>query len=143
MRLTYSFNFIYKVPNTLLMATNLLCLTVQQVSTIADAVYRVEGGVHTKHPYGIMCQISNPRHTCCVTINHAFKDWRRLGDTNNFIDFLANRYCPMQCDPVGNRNWKHNMHSILERSQSKSHAKPPRQPEIKANNRLAAMAQGR
>lgn len=46
------------------------------------------------------------------------KHHKRFGDekvTAEFIDSLANRYCPAAVDPEGNRNWKKNVRFWFEK----------------------------
>ena len=82
---------------------------------IADAIFRTEGGTHTRHPYGIIrkFQDTTPRQACLNTIRHAMKDYHYSHCERAFIYFLADRYCPPGADPAGNRNWKANMVAIL------------------------------
>ena len=103
---------------------------------IANAIFRVEGGNKTKHPYGIMGHYTtDPRHVCIVTINHAWKDFEGKNGmtvsastrhsnqsvkvdevvTLPFIQFLGSRYCPPSCDPVGHRNWTNNVWRIINK----------------------------
>lgn len=35
--------------------------------------------------------------------------WQKAGKPSDFIIFLADRYCPKECDAVGNKNWKKNV----------------------------------
>lgn len=80
---------------------------------IADAIYRVEGGEHTSHPYGILSvKTDNPRKVCITTIRRNFERWQKSRETN-FFEFLGNRYCPPSVDQKGNHNWKSNIISIL------------------------------
>jgi len=36
--------------------------------------------------------------------------WRKAGKPSCFINYLADRYVPRECDPVGNYYWKRNVH---------------------------------
>lgn len=89
------------------------------VSNIVDAIYRVEGGAKTKHPYGILSvhtsSKSEAREVCARTVRHAERDFRydEKASDRMFITFLADRYCPASADPQGNKNWKVNMIRIL------------------------------
>jgi len=80
---------------------------------LADAIYRAEGGARAKVPYGIMSvkvrNAAEARAVCIRTIEHAWCDYAAAADTRPFIHFLADRYCPPSVDPIGNRNWKHNV----------------------------------
>ena len=79
---------------------------------LADSIFIAEGGAKTAHPYGIMQTYRNttPRQACINTIKH------RLGTNtldDKFVLRLADTYCPPSVDPIGNRNWKHNVIKIL------------------------------
>ena len=82
---------------------------------IVSAIYRVEGGAHTKHPYGIMhiYKHTTPHDACLNTVIHAERDYKCVEVDRAFIYYLADRYCPPSIDSVGNRNWKNNMVRIL------------------------------
>ena len=78
----------------------------QQFGRIVNAIYIVEGGEHTKHPYGILSvKTDNPRHVCLVTVYHNHVRWQNAGSHGDFLDYLADVYCPPSADPQGNRNW--------------------------------------
>lgn len=46
------------------------------------------------------------------------KNRGRWDGNGDFIDFLADRYCPIECDPVGNKNWKRNVKYFTEWSRN-------------------------
>jgi len=82
---------------------------------IANAIYKAEGGAHTRHPYGILTKYKHttPRQACLNTIRHAHRDWDGKGD---FLAFLQKRYAPVGVanDPTGlNRNWLSNVRFFL------------------------------
>ena len=84
---------------------------------LADVIYRIEGGPHTKWPYGIRCHRHTPlvaRRMCINTVNNSYATWLDRGRPGDFLDFLADRYCPPSCDPVGNKNWKRNIRKVLK-----------------------------
>lgn len=85
---------------------------------IADAIYRAEGGAHTRFPYGVMSvkasDASQARHICFVTIQNNWQRWQAAGSHGDFLDFLADRYCPPSVDPQGNANWKRNVKFFLK-----------------------------
>jgi hypothetical protein len=81
---------------------------------VADAIWRVEGGSSTHYPYGIKSvATSNPRRVCLNTIRNNYARWQKAGSHGEFLDYLADRYCPASCDCIGNRNWHHNIHALL------------------------------
>lgn len=88
-------------------------------SAIADAIYRAEG---PHKPYGILsvrCEGKKEcRKVCLNTVRNTHRRWVKRGRRGNFIDFLADRYCPPSVDPVGNRNWKRNVKKILHKKKS-------------------------
>jgi hypothetical protein len=81
---------------------------------VVQAIWRVEGGNHTSHAYGIKSvHTHNPHQVCLNTVNHALKDYRLHHVDRAFIYFLADRYVPASVDKQGNINWKCNMIRIL------------------------------
>ena len=84
---------------------------------LADAIYWAEGGPKTRWPYGITSvkvrDAAHARKVCLTTIRNNWSRWERAGRPGNFIDFLADRYCPPSADPAGNRNWKRNVRFFL------------------------------
>ena len=102
--------------------TNILHLAatlcyVLNTEQLADAIFKIEGGKATKWPYGIKCHRHTPlvaRRMCIRTVDHSYVEWSKLGKPGDFLDFLADRYCPPSCDPVGNKNWKRNIRKVLK-----------------------------
>jgi hypothetical protein len=85
-----------------------------RANQIADAIYKVEGGSKTKHPYGILSvKTSNPRQVCLNTIRNNYIRWQKSGSKGDYLDYLANIYCPKSADPQGNKNWKVNIHKLV------------------------------
>ena len=82
---------------------------------VVAAIYRVEGGTNTSHPYGVMTHYkhTSPHDACLNTVNHALRDYKCVAVDRAFIYYLADRYCPPSVDKVGNKNWKNNMVRIL------------------------------
>ena len=82
---------------------------------VVQAIYQTEGGVKTSHPYGVLThyQHTTPHDACLNTVNHALRDYSLHHVDRSFIYFLASRYCPSSCDPVGHKNWEVNMVRIL------------------------------
>ena len=82
------------------------------ISNTVDAIYLAEGGAKTSHPYGVMSvKTDNPRQVCAQSVVNNFKRWNKQGC---FIDFMADRWCPVKSDQIGNRNWKQNLKSLLK-----------------------------
>jgi hypothetical protein len=85
------------------------------VEQVVAAIYQVEGGSHTHHPYGIKSvRTSNPRRVCENTVRHALHDYKPHRVDRGFVYYLADRYCPSSSDKQGNLNWKVNMVRILK-----------------------------
>lgn len=103
----------------LFIATSVLASTPmpdERANQIADAIYKVEGGNKTKHPYGILSVKTNdPRKVCINTIKNNYVRWQKTGSKGDYLDYLADVYCPKSADPVGNKNWKKNIHKFLDK----------------------------
>lgn len=85
-----------------------------QANRIADAIYKVEGGSKTKHPYGILSvKTSNPRQVCINTVKNNYIRWQKEGSHGQYLDYLADVYCPKSADQIGNKNWKKNIYKLL------------------------------
>ena len=86
-----------------------------QANKIADCIYKIEGGAKTKWPYGIMSvKTTNPRQVCINTVKNNFIRWQAAGSKGDYLEFLADRYCPASADPVGHANWLRNIHKFLD-----------------------------
>jgi hypothetical protein len=82
---------------------------------IVENIYKLEGGPKTKWPYGIKSiKTNNPKQICWNTVVNNYKRWENAGKTNNYLDFLADRYCPPKDDKIGNIRWKRNIHLMLD-----------------------------
>jgi hypothetical protein len=85
-----------------------------KANQIADAIYKIEGGANTKWPYGIKSiKTSNPRQVCINTIRNNYVRWQKSGSRKDYLDFLADVYCPQSADFKGNANWKANIHKMI------------------------------
>ena len=86
------------------------------IDKLADAIYKVEGGAKTKHPYGILSiKTKDPRKVCKNTIRNNFARWEKAGRPNSYLEFLASRYAPIGSgnDPKNlNKNWLGNLKKI-------------------------------
>ena len=88
------------------------------VQRIADAIYKIEGGKKTKYPYGV--KSINTKHNavkariiCINTIVNTHKRWIAENKPIDFLDYLANRYCPPTSDSIGNRRWRANIRKYV------------------------------
>lgn len=50
-----------------------------------------------------------------ATIVKNHQRWKNAGRPGDFINFLADRYCPASVDPEGNKNWKRNVRFWFEK----------------------------
>jgi hypothetical protein len=93
-------------------------LTDKEASRIVDAIYRVEGGPKAKVPYGILSipvrDAAHARRICTNPVQNNHDRWVKAGRPGEYLDFLADRYCPPSADLTGNRNWKRNIRAILK-----------------------------
>lgn len=81
---------------------------------VVNAIFIVEGGTKTKYPYGIKSvKTSNPRQVCLNTVRNNWIRWQKTGAKGDFLDFLADRYCPQTVDYQGNVRWKRNIHKLI------------------------------
>jgi hypothetical protein len=91
-------------------------LTPAEQGRIADAIYKAEGGPNARVPYGILSMKvkgkAHARQVCLTSIRLNYERWQASGYTN-FVNFMADRWCPRSADPVGNRNWKKNVSHFL------------------------------
>jgi hypothetical protein len=90
-----------------------------EANRIVDAIYRVEGGAKAKVPFGILSvrvsSLEEARRVCYRTVQNNHDRWVRSGRRGEYLDFLADRYCPPSDDPKGNRNWKKNVRAFLSK----------------------------
>lgn len=86
---------------------------------IADSIYVAEGGAKAKKPYGILSVAVSgepeARRVCLNTIRNNWTRWEAAGSQGPYVTFLANRYCPVASDPIGNRNWIRNVNAGLKK----------------------------
>ena len=84
----------------------------EMANKMADAIFKVENS--KSHPYGIMIKTSDPRRVCINTIKNNYVRWQNAGSPGEYVDYLADKYCPKSSDPVGNKNWKKNIRKFLK-----------------------------
>ena len=85
---------------------------------IVNAIYRAEGGMKTRHPYGILAKYKHttPRQACFNTVRSARQRFAKQAAEGDFVVFLARTYCPIGAanDPGGlNRHWIKNVKYFL------------------------------
>jgi hypothetical protein len=98
----------------------MLALNAPSNEQIADAIYKAEGGAKAKVAYGILSvRVKNEaeaRQVCLRTIRNNRARWIKAGRPGEYINFLADRYCPPSVDKIGNINWKHNVKYFLRKN---------------------------
>lgn len=90
---------------------------------VVDAIYWAEGGVTTRHPFGVLsvkCEgYDECRQVCFNTVRNNWFRWEMQGAQGDFIKYLAGVYCPVGADndPRGlNRHWVGNVQKRLDNS---------------------------
>lgn len=100
------------------MPANAQELASARVNQIVNGIYKVEGGARAKSPYGILsvkCKDKEEcRKICAKTVKNTWQRWNKAGKPGAFLNYLADRYCPISADPKGNRNWKHNIKKLIK-----------------------------
>lgn len=84
------------------------------------AIYIIEGGAKTKHPYGILAKYktTTPKQACINTVKHKYRDWVAKGQQGAFTAYLGSKYCPIGSDTDNGtcKNWVPNLEYYLARS---------------------------
>ena len=67
------------------------CAYSYTINNYANAIYKAEGGLKTKHPYGIMVKYrhTTSRQACINTIKHRLSIYNRLRLKTGFTAFLG------------------------------------------------------
>jgi len=103
------------LASILLLAATIACRASVDAGKLADAIYLAEGGSKARVPYGVLSvRVSSKaeaRRICLASIRNNQKRFGRVSDAE-FIRRMADRWCPIAADPVGNRNWKRNVAAI-------------------------------
>lgn len=85
------------------------------INKIVNCIYIIEGGSKTKFPYGIKSLDTKgnkdaARKVCYNTVAKTYANWTNSTNRNkDFLEVLANKYCPAKTDKQGNINWKKNI----------------------------------
>jgi hypothetical protein len=94
-------------------------LTANQVNSLTDAICKAEGGAKAKSPCGVLSvkvkSEAEARHVVENTIRNNYDRWTKAGAKGDFVDFLADKYCPPSADPKGNKNWKRNVKKLWKK----------------------------
>ena len=89
-----------------------------QANKIADAIYIIEGGRKTHHPYGVLGKWhKSPRTICINTIKHQYRNWAKSGRKMAFTAYLGHVYAPVGCNnDVGtNKYWISNLNWYIQK----------------------------
>lgn len=89
------------------------------IEKLANAIYLAEGGDKTNFPYGIKSIETKGNkeyaHKICLnSIRNNIKRWHKAGEPEEFIDFMARRYCPIS-DSSMNYSWPKNVKYFYNR----------------------------
>jgi hypothetical protein len=86
------------------------------------ALFVCEGGTNTAFPYGIKDGHHHSRAQArVIAINtlHHIESAYRLWPHGDYVVYVADWWCPEECDPKGNRNLRANLKKILNKESSK------------------------
>ena len=83
-------------------------LPAKEVARIRSAIWFAEGGDDAVYPYGVKsvhCDtVLQARRVCENSIRNNWERWNESGKTNEFLPFMAARYCPFD-----QSNWTKNV----------------------------------
>lgn len=91
---------------------------------LATAIWYSEGGARAVKPYGILSvKVSGAeeaRRVCLRTIANNRVRWQKAGAKGDYLEFLANRYCPVgaENDNGTNKYWLKNVRYYLSRMEA-------------------------
>lgn len=85
------------------------------ILSLVHAIYVTEGSNHTAWTYGIKTHYvhTSPKQACINTVKHYCMDHSIVKIDKQMIEGLAEKYCPVECDPMGYKHWIINMERIL------------------------------
>jgi len=89
---------------------------------LCRAIFQAEGGHRAQYLYGIRSvpysDVLDARQICLNTIRNNKKRFMRQAEYDDYLEFLASRYCPIgaENDPTGlNQHWIKNVQYFYER----------------------------
>lgn len=92
-------------------------LSCPYAETMADSIFRAEGGKKARKPYGVLSiPVTSEAHARRITLNsirNNWKRWERAGKPHDFISYMGKRWCPPSADPIGHKNWVRNVRAYL------------------------------
>ena len=84
---------------------------------VVDAI-RVAEGIHSRFPYGVksvkVSSEAEARAVCRRSVVNNIARWKKAGQPKPFVEFMADRWCPIASDPVGHRNWVRNVTRLIQ-----------------------------
>lgn len=92
------------------------------VNEYVEAIYKAEGGRQARFPYGIRSVNCEGKKDCeniaRNTVINNFRRWKNSGKKVEYLQFLANRYCPVngKLDNGTCKNWEKNVTYFLEKN---------------------------
>lgn len=112
---------------SLLFVSTLNAAEIKQIDNdYANKIVRAIGQIEnsTRYPFGVKSvgikgdtqkeREDYAKKICFNTVKFTYVRWQRAGKTNDFLQFLGNRYCPVKGDATGlNKNWVKNLKSKL------------------------------
>lgn len=102
------------------------------------AIWRSEGGVVTRYPYGIKSiPTSGNEEARLIALGMIRSEWKKWDGKRDFIEVLADRWCPRAADPIGHKNWIKNVSAIYRSLGAKRAAdeRPPGRPASRPGGR--------
>lgn len=85
---------------------------------LCNAIFLAEGGYKAQYLYGIRSvhykDETEARKICLNTIRNNRKRFLNQTKYKDYLEFLANRYCPVSAHPL-NKNWLKNVKYFLEK----------------------------
>jgi hypothetical protein len=100
------------LASILLFAATIACRASVDAGKLADAIYLAEGGKKASVPYGILSiKVKDETDARRICLNSIRNNQKRFGDVSDaeFIRRMADRWCPISANPIGNANWKRNV----------------------------------
>jgi len=92
---------------------------------IVEAIYLAEGGTAAQYAYGIRSikysTVAEARRICFNTVRNNRKRFAKQTKYTDYLEFLASRYCPVNCDNDRGTNkfWLKNVRYFLGREYAK------------------------
>lgn len=123
--------FANKGLKSLVLAFSICIILISSISGVAwaytdtqivNAIFKAEGGYRAEYLYGIRSvhykDEAEARQICFNTVRNNRVRFAQQGKYKDYLDFLASRYCPINCDNDRgtNKYWLKNVKYFLARS---------------------------